>query len=215
MVIEGEAGVGKTRLAEAFVEHASRQGATVVAVRCYTGESSLAYGPFVESLSASAGREDLVARLAGLPEHLLVEVGRLVPVLADLRPELPPPPPLDGPGTQSRFFEGICQAVVAICDGPPPGVLFMDDAHWADAASLDLLAYLTRRSRAGRQPCVLLTWRDEEVPADHRLRGLLKETQRARAATVVPLPRLDRAAVEELVGAVVGEAAAPGGTSAW
>ncbi|HSL01626.1 MAG TPA: AAA family ATPase [Rubrobacteraceae bacterium] len=207
VIIEGEAGVGKTRLSEAFIEHASREGATVLAARCYAGEGSLAYGPFVECLSA--GREDLVARLADLPEHLLVEVGRLVPELADLRPGLPSPPPLEGPGTQSRFFEGICRAVGAICDGPPPGVLFIDDVHWADAASLDLLAYLTRRSRTGRQPCVLLTWRAEEVPADHRLRRLLKEKERARTATVVHLPRLDRAAVEELVGAVVGERATP------
>jgi DNA-binding SARP family transcriptional activator/Tfp pilus assembly protein PilF len=209
VVIEGEAGVGKTRLAEALVERVSRGGATVVAARCYTGESSLAYAPFVECLSAAARREDLIVRLAELPEHLLVEASRLVPGLAGLRPGLPPPPPLEDPGAQSRFFEGVCGALVAICNGPPPGVLFIDDVHWADSSSLELLAYLTRRSRSGQEPCIVLTWRDEEVATDDRLRGLLKEAQRAHAATLVPLARLDRSAVEELVGAVMGEAADP------
>src|SRR3712207_1851571 len=115
------------------------------------------------------------------------------------------PPPLTTPGAQSRFFEGIVQVLLAVCGGPSPGVLFIDDVHWADASSLDLLAYLVRRPRTGRRLCVVLTWRDEQVPPDHHLRGLLTEAQRARMATVLRLSRLDRAAVEELVGAVVGD----------
>jgi tetratricopeptide (TPR) repeat protein len=78
-------------------------------------------------------------------------------------------------------------------------VLFIDDVHWADASSLDLLAYLVRRLGPGRRLCVVLTWRGEQVP--NRLRGLVTE---GRAATVLRLGRLDRAAVEELVGSVVG-----------
>jgi DNA-binding SARP family transcriptional activator len=204
VVLEGEAGIGKTRLAEEFLAHAENRGSAIVAARCYPGEKDLAYGPFVEGLSAAIGREGVAARLHGIPAHFLAEAARLLPELADLRPGLPSSPPLDTPGAQSRFFEGIGRVLLAVCDGPSPGVLFIDDVHWADASSLDLLAYLVRRvGRPGRL-CFLLTWRDEQVPAGHRLRGLLAEAQRARMATELRLSRLDRAAVEELVESVVG-----------
>ena len=206
VILEGEAGIGKTRLAEEFVAYAAAQGSVSVSARCYPGEMDLAYGPFVEGLSASIGGEGAAARLGGVPAHFLAEAARLLPDLAELRPGLPSPPLLDTPGAQSRFFEGIGQVLLAVLDGPAPGVLYIDDVHWADASSLDLLAYLVRRSGQGRRLCVVLTWRDEEVRADHRLRGLLTEVQRDRAATVVRLSRLDQGAVEELVGYVMGEA---------
>ncbi len=57
VVIEGEAGIGKTRLAEEFVGHVRERGATTIIARCYAGEKNLAYGPFIEGLSAAIGRE--------------------------------------------------------------------------------------------------------------------------------------------------------------
>jgi predicted ATPase/DNA-binding SARP family transcriptional activator len=204
VVLEGEAGIGKTRLAEEFVAYAASQGSVTVAARCYSGETNLAYGPFVEGLSAATGREGATARLREIPAYLLVEASRLLPELTDLFPGLPSPPPLATPGAKSRFFEGIVQVLLAVCGGPSPGVFFIDDVHWADASSLELLVYLGHRPRPGRRLCVVLTWRDEQVPPDHRLRGLLAEAQRARMATVLRLLRLDRSAVEELVGSVVG-----------
>jgi DNA-binding SARP family transcriptional activator/lipopolysaccharide biosynthesis regulator YciM len=203
VVLEGEAGIGKTRLAEAFLAYVAGRGSVTVAARCYPGETELAYGPFVEGLSGAIGGEDLAWRLEGIPGHFLAEASRLLPELAGLRPGLPSPPPLAAPGAQSRFFEGVCRVLLAVCEGPSPGVLFIDDAHWADASSLDLLAYLVRRLRPGL--CVVLTWRGEQVPADHRLHGLVMEAQQARAATVLRLSRLSRAAVEELVRSVVGD----------
>jgi DNA-binding SARP family transcriptional activator/tetratricopeptide (TPR) repeat protein len=204
VVLEGEAGIGKTRLAEEFVDYAAGQGSVTVAAQCYPGETDLAYGPFVEGLSGAVGREDLTGRLEEIPGHFLAEASRLLPEVGGLRPGLPSPPPLAAPGAQSRFFEGVCRVLLAVCEGPSPGVLFIDDVHWADASSLDLLAYLVRRLRPGRKLCVVLTWRGEQVPADHRLRGLVTEAQPGGGATVLRLPRLDQTAVEELVGSVVG-----------
>src|SRR5215207_5517131 len=204
VVLEGEAGIGKTRLAEEFVAHAAGRGSVTVAARCYPGETDLAYGPFVEGLSGAIGREDLAGRLEEIPGHFLAEASRLLPEVGGLRPGLPSPPPLAAPGAQSRFYEGVCRVLLAVCEGASPGVLFIDDVHWADASSLDLLAYLVRRLRPGRRLCVVLTWRGDQVPADHRLRGLVTEAQQGRAATVLRLPRLNQTAVEELVGSVVG-----------
>ena len=197
VVLEGEAGIGKTRLADEFLAYAAGLGSVTVASRCYPGETDLAYEPFIEGLSGAIVREGIAERLEGIPDHFLTEASRLLPEIGSLSPGLPPS--LASPGAQSRLFEGVCQVLLAVCEGPSPGVLFIDDVHWADASSLDLLAYLVRRLRPGRKLCVVLTWRGEQIP--NRLRGLVTE---GRAATVLRLGRLDRAAVEELVGSVVG-----------
>lgn len=206
VILEGEAGIGKTRLAEEFLAHLRVRGAVALAARCYAGETSLAYGPFVELLGAAIGQAH--GELERPPTHALSEAARLLPELASLRPEVPPAPPLGTPGAQSRFFEGISQVLLAVCDGTTPGILFFDDLHWADTASLDLLAYLVRRLR-GRPLYVLATWRSEQVPTGHRLRALLAEAQRAGKATLLPLPRLDRSAVVKLVRSAAGSETLP------
>jgi len=92
--------------------------------------------------------------------------------------------------------------LLAVLGGPPPGVLFLDDLHWADDASLSLLTYLVRRLD-DKPLYVLLTWRAEEVPEGHRLRELLAEIRRSGVATALTLERLSPASVEELVGHAV------------
>jgi DNA-binding SARP family transcriptional activator len=195
VVVEGEAGIGKTRLAEEFVANVSAAGATAVTARCYAGEKNLAYGPFVEALSATLGRGG-TDRLKGMPTGSLQEAARLLPELADLSPDSPPAPPLDTPGARSRFFGEVVRVLLKVLGGPPPGVLFLDDLHWADDASLNLLTYLVRRLD-DKPLFVLLTWRTEE---GHRLRELLAETRRSGRAMTLTLERLGRASVEELVG---------------
>jgi len=201
VVVEGEAGIGKTRLAEEFVANVRAAGATVVTARCYAGEKNLAYGPFVEGLSAALGRE-ATDRLKGLPAVSVQEAARLLPDLADLSPDSPPAPPLDTPGARSRFFGEVVRVLLTVLDGPPPGVLFLDDLHWADDASLSLLTYLVRRLD-DKPIYVLLTWRAEAVDEGHRLRELLAEARRTGRATTLTLQRLGQASVEDLVGHVV------------
>ena len=202
VVLEGEAGIGKTRLAQEFLAHVEARGAATITARCYAGEADLAYGPFVEALRAAVGQpEGVDDRLWGVAEHNLSEAALLLPELRGVQPGLPPAPPLNSPGAQSRFFESISQVLLALCRGPVPGVIFVDDLHWADEASVDLLVYLVRRLE-GRPMCILTSWRGEEMPAEHRLRLLVAEAQRANAATLLSLTRLSLSAVEELVQAI-------------
>jgi DNA-binding SARP family transcriptional activator len=204
VVVEGEAGIGKTRLAEEFVANVRAAGASAVIARCYAGEKNMAYGPFVEGLSAALGGED-TDHLKGLPAVSVQEAARLLPDLANLSPDSPPAPPLDTPGARSRFFREVVRVLLRVLDGPPPGVLFFDDLHWADDASLSLLTYLVRRLD-DKPIYVLLTWRAEEIQEVQRLRELLAEARRSGRATTLTLERLSPASVEELVGHAVGHA---------
>lgn len=202
-VIEGEAGIGKTRLAEELMEGVRRVGAVCLTARCYAGQAALAYGPFVEAGRAALMSPEAGGRLKGLAAHQRVEVARLLPELRT--PDLPEAPPLDSPGGQSRFFEGVRQGLLALCAGPAPGLLFVDDAQWLDEASLELLAYLVRRLPGeGAAPAVLLTWRGEDVPPGHRLRALFAEAERAGLAQHLTLSRLQLADVEQLSRSAVG-----------
>ena len=198
VALEGEAGIGKTRLAEEFLARVRAQGATIITVRCYEGEANVAYGPVADGLRGALAQSACADRLDALPAHWLAEAARLLPELSVLRPGLPLSPPLDAPSGQSRFFEGLRQVLSTICQGSASNVLFFDDMHWADAASLDLLAYLVRRLR-GQPLFILATWRSDEGPAVSRLRGLVAEAQRADMGTALVLKRLALADVLDMV----------------
>jgi DNA-binding SARP family transcriptional activator/lipoprotein NlpI len=194
--LEGEPGIGKTRLAEELLAFAARQGSVTLSTRCFEGESSLAYAPIIELLRGALNGPTAM-RLESLSKDWLSESARL---LADMRqrfPDLPNPPPLSSPGAQSVFFEGLRQTLFCLTAGHPPGIIFFDDVHWADSVSLDLLAYLIRRL-AGQAVLLLVAWREGDLPAQTRLHALLAENQRAGQAGGMRLERLKEADVVEL-----------------
>jgi predicted ATPase/DNA-binding SARP family transcriptional activator len=201
IILGGEAGIGKTRLADEFLTQVKSQGANLIAAKCYEGETDLAFGPIVAALHVTLTWEDARRRLEDISAPWLSEAARLLPELLTLHPGLPSPLPLDSPGAQSRFFEGLRQMLLAMCKGTRPGIIFFDDAQWADGATLDLLSYLVRRLRD--QPlCLLVTWRSKQAANDFRLNQLQNEAMRAGNATVLSLSRFSLESVRELVQAV-------------
>lgn len=191
-IVEGEAGIGKTRLAEEFVARARRRGARVLVARSHDGESGLAYAPVVEILQARLREGD--DWLNDLPGGAVGEAARLVPGLSSGRGAGAPP---EGPGAEIRFLSGLWDTIVAAVAGEAPGVLLLDDLQWADDATVGLLSYGLRRL-TGVPVLVVLTWR---TPYDHPLRRSAAASARAGSGTVVPLARLGPADVADLVQA--------------
>ena len=197
-LVEGEPGVGRTRLAEELADALRRAGAVVVSGHGYDDEAGLAYGPVVEMLRTRLHAD--TTWVGDLDDLTLAEAARLVPELtADRR--VPEPPPLDGPGAESRFlasvWDALCAAVAA--SGSAPGVLLLDDAQSADEATLRLLSYGLRRL-TGRPVLVMLVW---ATPAAHPLRQAAAVAARD-GGVVVGLRRLDEESVAEIAGSVLG-----------
>jgi DNA-binding SARP family transcriptional activator/Tfp pilus assembly protein PilF len=191
IVLEGEAGIGKTRLAETFLEAKRREGIFTLAATCYEGETHLAFAPFVALLRAAL---DTPGWVDVVPVQWRSEIARLLPEIGH---EHQPSLTLEGPGAQSRFFEAINVALTGIWHDKPRIVL-IDNVHWADSASLDLITYLIRRLPDG-PVCFIMTWRTEDVPRGHVLRTLYAERAQRGKATLIPLQRFTRSQVLDLV----------------
>jgi DNA-binding SARP family transcriptional activator len=191
VVLEGETGIGKTRLAEELVAWARSGGAAATSVRCVEEEAGLAYGCAIELARGALrdGHPDAVSAPAA------AEASRLVPELG-----ASPAAALDGPGAQARFLDGVTRTLLEAVGGDRPGVLVVDDAHWADPSSLEVLAFLARRLRE-RPVLLVLTWRSEEAPAAHPVRRILAAAAREELGASILLERLDRDAVAELAEA--------------
>lgn len=197
VLVEGEAGIGKTRLCQEFLSQARTRGAVVVTTRCHEAEMDLTYGPIIDLLRGALRSRDDRSWLQEVGDQWLVEAGRLLPEIRD-DVKLPAAPPLRGPGAKSRFYEGLARFLSAACSGPPYGLLFVDDVHWVDDASADFLAFLARRL-SGRPLCLVLAWRTEQLPSRHRLARLIAQLRRGNSLSVVSLDRLGEAEVGELV----------------
>ncbi len=197
-VVEGEIGIGKTRLVNEFIGYAQGNGGTILSAQCYEGERNLAYASIQSALRSAlnqAGGPDL---RAAVPPVWREEIARLLP-------ELGPPPGRkrrdanDGDPivAQGRLFEAVRQVLAAFSTPAAPAVLALDDLQWADSATVDLLAYLVRRL-AHLHVLILVAWRTENVLPEHPYRNLHAEAARSGAGKLVRLERFTRAEVGEL-----------------
>lgn len=207
-VVEGEAGIGKTRLASELVRSARSGGAVVLAARCHDDEAGLPYGPIVELLREAVRHAGAAGWPGVVPPQRLADASLLLPELSALTDDGLDPLPLDGPGAQVRLLEGVAAVIGAACEGRHPGVVVLDDVHAADEATLDSISYLGHRLR-GRQLLLVVTWRSEAVPPGHRLRRLAADLARDGRTAIVSPVRLHEDEVGTLVRAIRPDAAAP------
>ena len=152
VLLQGEAGIGKTRLASDFAGWAQAQGADVLAGRALQTGRQLPYQPLIDVLRHRLEQEHAPDDLVS--EVWLAELARLLPELRDRSPDLPVPSTDEALG-HSRLFEAVARLLQGWA-ARRPLVLFLDDMQWADTATLDLLLYLAQSLAAQPAPILLL-----------------------------------------------------------
>jgi alkanesulfonate monooxygenase SsuD/methylene tetrahydromethanopterin reductase-like flavin-dependent oxidoreductase (luciferase family)/DNA-binding SARP family transcriptional activator len=204
MLLVGEAGIGKTRLAREFVAWARAQGAEVLSGQAFEMEGRLPYQPLVEALRPRLEEENA-------PEDLLAELSRLLPELRVRYPDLPAPTQ-DELAAKLRLFEAVARLLDALAQREPL-VLLLDDLHWVDGASLDLVRYLGHYWRGYDSRVLLLgTVRSEGLALNPQLSTQLADLGRDLPLTRVTLQTLSQAETFQLIETIVGEGA-PGARS--
>lgn len=202
VVLSGEVGIGKTRLAEEFVRWANGAGSVSSAARAYAAEGSLALSPVAAWL-----RSPLVTtQLEHLPEVWLRDVARLVPEVLITYPALPDPGPLTGPAERERFFEALAHTILLrppVSAAPGPLVLFLDDLQWCDRDTLEWLRYLLRPEREAHL-LLLGTLRSDERADNPHLLPLLTALARDGQLVEIALERLNREETAALVTGLAG-----------
>ena len=203
VLVVGDAGVGKTRFAAEGMARAAAAGMVMVRGECLPLAETLPLLPVAAALGELArldGGALMAAGLAAAPGYVRGEVGRLVPGLG----------PGGGPGgrdegwQRERLFAGVAEllAVVAGSAGCRVG-LVVEDVHWADGATLDLLTFLTRagdRAAVG----VVVTCRSDEAPLDGQVAGWLAQVRGTAGVEEIALGPLSRAEVAQQVAALAG-----------
>ena len=184
-LITGEAGIGKSRLAEELARWASQSGATTATARCYAVEGRLSFAPVIEWLR-SPGVRPHIGRLEPV---WLTELARVLPELLTEHPETPHYAPLTEFGQRQQFFHALALAVLA---APQPLLLVMDDLQWCDQETLEWLHYLARFDPHARL-LIVGAARTEETPPQHPLHATLRHLRHTAPVTEIALGPLDAA----------------------
>lgn len=140
LLIQGEAGIGKTRLAEELLQWAAAEGATALRGRGYDPESGLPYQPVADALRGALQAPGM----ASTAPEWLAELARIVPDVRERFPDLPTGAGAGDPDRRSRLFEAVAQAILGLASERAV-VLLIDDLQRCDPETCALLHYLTRR----------------------------------------------------------------------
>src|SRR5487761_393470 len=197
VIVGGEAGMGKTRLVADLVMRARRRGCAVVSGVCSEAELSLPYLPFLEAIGNYLAREDVAA----LRERL----GPASDDPAQLFPQMGRPQLAEGEAQQAklRLFESI---LLLLRDAARSSALLvvLEDLHWADPASRELLDYATRRLRS-TNVMILATYRTDEMHRKHALLPTIEGWRRSGQVQMVELKALQADGVADIVCAIFEE----------
>jgi predicted ATPase len=207
LLLVGEAGIGKTRLAEAFAAHARRSAATVLWGGCLEDDWRPAYAPWIEALEAyvrSCAPQSL-DRMLGAHARPLAQI---LPTLREKLSADETPAPLAPAEERLRLFVAVAHLLLALTQTGPV-VLVLDDVHWADQDSLGLLRHVVRLTTSA--PLMVVgTYRDPDPDRAREshispLRDVLAVLSREVSYQRIPLRGLSESEVETYLAAAAGQ----------
>jgi len=202
VMIGGEPGVGKTRLAEELMAEARQLGMTAFIGHCYEMEGAPPYIPFVEILEAAAHTFPPDALRETLGDSA-PEVAKLMPELRRLFPEIPASPELPPEQERRYLFNGM-RDFLARAGKLQPMILLLDDLHWADDSTMLLIQHIAQQ--INEMPVLMVgTYRDVELDVARPLARTMEELTRQRLARRLPVKRLPEDGVSAMLKALSGQ----------
>jgi predicted ATPase len=222
--ISGEAGSGKTRLTREFLNSARKRGVAVMAGWCLS-DAAAPYFPFVEAFNtyfASFEQEEPVSlqkpgaplSLSGAAQMVSEELGVTAWLTGPKPAEKPGKPQVISPQVwKDQVFAGVAKTLHVIA-AQNPIILFIEDIHWTDSASLALLHYVARAINNSERILVVATFRSEELTADaegrpHPLAETLRAMRREDLFTEIKLSSLDKGNVSKIAENMMGGSLQP------
>ena len=199
MLLQGEAGIGKTRLVEEVGAEAQQRGWGMIWSRMYAQESSIPYRQWIEILR-NAALQGLwqLEEIQQQPE-VFVPLGVLLPELYDnALPRHQYTPSLSPQQEQQRLWEAVL-TLFTLMSQQRPLLVVLDDLQWADSSSCELLGYLARRL-SGQHVLFIGACRESELAPNHVLHGLIAHMQREHTITTLAIQPLTDAQIRKLVG---------------
>jgi DNA-binding SARP family transcriptional activator len=196
LILSGEAGIGKTRLAEDLLHWATRQGFITALTQCYPAEGDLAYASVMALIRSDALRPGF----AHLAPEWLSEIARLAPDLVAARSDVQPPSPVAESWQRRRLFEALARLVLA---AKRPTLLVIDDLQWCDRDTLEWLHFLLRFEPTARL-LVASAVRAEEISTDHPLVELTEALRSEGRVAEIALNRLSHEETITLAEHIVG-----------
>ncbi|GCF09590.1 DUF6788 family protein [Dictyobacter arantiisoli] len=212
VLLRGESGIGKTRLAEELSLEAYKLGWTVAWSRSYEQESSIPYHPWTDLLRTLFKSTAAFKELVNHPREdtILQELTKSSLKLDRLSAFLPDLEIINQAGTNTKSPLAISHeqerihlweaalGLISTFSKQRPLLLVLDDLHWADDSSIDLLTYLIHHLQ---DHCILLigTCREGELAPQHKLRSLISDLQREQAITIVPVLPLTHTQIGTMV----------------
>jgi DNA-binding SARP family transcriptional activator len=205
-LLEGGTGMGKSRLAAAFLSWAGQQGGDLLQCRTFEMGGRVAYQPLIEALQARLSRENAPDDL--LSDLWLGELSRLLPDLRERYPDLPPVSVGNEAEAQMRLFEAVARLGEALAKRKPV-LWWIDDLQWVDQASLDLLHFVSRRWAQAKAAILLLFTARAEAHHDLALQQWLTGCARDLPVRRIAVGPLSAAQTDEWLRMLAGRPPTP------
>ena len=203
MLLSGEPGAGKTRLAREITIQAAVDGAIVLSGGCYEYEAATPYLPFVEAFRRWAREETDDAKLREFLGEAATQISKLAPEIETRLGPFPERQSLPAHEERLLFFDAVAQVFSNIARKQAL-LFYADDLHWADRGTLWLLSHLMRQLREERV-LIVGAYRETELDRAHPLAKSLVDWNRERLITRIVLRRFNESETGDQLGALLGE----------